>query len=122
MKSKNLIEKQLQKKTNKDLVETIIAVKKNDSWRKILGEISGPSRKRVSINLEKINEFAKEGDIIIIPGKVLSMGEITKKIKIAALGFSGTAKEKILNSKNEAILISQEIKKNPSAKGVKILK
>lgn len=122
MKSKNRIEKQLKKKTNSILTETIIAAKKNKNWLEVSGILSTPKRKRQEFNLDKIVKEAKEGEIIIVPGKVLSLGEINKKIKISALGFSEKAREKLLKAGCEVSNILEEIKKNPQAKGVKILK
>jgi len=122
VKSKSKIEKQLQKKTNSELVETIIAAKKDKSWLEVASILSGPRRKKTEINLDKINQESKAGEIIIVPGKVLSLGEINKKIKIAALGFSEKAKEKLLKAGCEPLNILEEIKKNPNAKGIKILR
>lgn len=121
MKSKTTIEKQLQRKTNALLVKTIISAKKNDKWLKVAEILSGPRRNIVNLNLKKIDEESKTGETIIVPGKVLSQGEITKKIKIAALSFSEKAKEKLLKSKSDILNILEEIKKNPEAKGIKIL-
>ena len=122
MKSKTLIEKQLNRKTNVELVKTIIVAKKNDNWKEIGEILSGPRRNLKNINLEEIDKKSKEGEIIIIPGKVLSQGKINKKLKVVALGFSERAKEKLLKTKNEVSNIIEEIKKNPKAKGIKILK
>ena len=121
-KSKTKIEKQMQKKNSTELVKTIIAAKKNKAWIKVAEILSGPRRKRMDINLEEINEKTKEGESILVPGKVLSQGEIGKKIKIIALNFSDKAKEKLLKSKCEVSSILEEIKKNPAGKGIKILK
>lgn len=122
MKSKTLIEKQTKKKTNTSLVKTIIAAKKKDNWNEIARILSGPRRTKRSVNIGEINKESKEGEIIIVAGKVLSQGEINKKIKIRALNFSEKAKEKLLKSKSEISSILEEIKKNPEAKGIKILK
>ncbi len=122
MKSKTLIEKQLQRKKNSELVKTIIAAKKNDSWIEIAKILSGPRKKRVEINLEDISKKAEEGETIVIPGKVLSQGEFNKKVKIIALNFSEKAKEKLLKAKCEVFSILEEIKLNPEAKGIRILK
>ncbi len=122
MKSKAKIEKQLEKKTNPILIRTIIEAKKKKNWNEVAAILSGPRNKKIGINLNRINDEVKEGDIIVVPGKVLSQGEITKKIKIAALNFSEKAREKILKAKGEISDISEEIKKNPEAKKVKILK
>lgn len=122
MKTKTQVEKQLQRKSSPEIVETIIASKKNEKWLNIGGMISGPRRKRIDINLGEINKQAKDGDIIVVPGKVLSQGELTKKIKIVALSFSEKAKENILKSKCDFSSILNEIKKNPEAKGINILR
>jgi len=122
MKTKTKIEKQLHRKINKDLVNTIIAAKKHKNWNEIAHLLSSPRRKKIYVNLQKINEEGKEGEKIMVPGKVLSLGEIEKKIKISAVSFSERAKEKLLKYKCEVSTILEEIKKNPEAKGVKILK
>lgn len=120
MKSKTLIEKQVKRKTNLELIETIRVAKKNKAWFEIAGMLSSPRRKRISLNLNEIDAQIKN-EIAVVPGKVLSQGEVTKKIKVVAFNFSEKAKEKLLKSKCEAVSIINEIKKNPSAKNIKIL-
>jgi large subunit ribosomal protein L18e len=122
VKSKTKIEGQLQKKRNQELVETIIKAKKSKKWIQVAELLSFPRRKRAEINLNEINKKTKNGDIALIPGKVLSQGEIDKKIKIAALGFSEKAKEKITKAGASSLSILELIKKNPEAEGVKIIK
>ena len=121
MKTKTKIDKQLRKKFNKELIQTIIAAKKKDKWLEVAGILSGPRRKAMSLNLEEINENSKDGETIIVPGKVLSQGEVSKKIKIVARNFSEKAKEKLLKSKTPFSSIIEEIKKNPDIKGGRIL-
>ena len=58
----------------------------------------------------------------MIVGKVLSIGEITKKIKICSFGISNEALEKLKKTKSEWISIADEIKKNPKAEGIKIIR
>src|SRR3989344_6034565 len=113
MKSKTLIDKQMKKKTNPDLVKTIIKAKKNNKWLEVASILSSPRRNKISVNLEKIEKETKEGDSVVIPGKVLGDGSISKKIRVAALGFSKEAKEKLKSKKCEIVTILQEIKINP---------
>ncbi|HEA46666.1 MAG TPA: 50S ribosomal protein L18e [Candidatus Pacearchaeota archaeon] len=122
VKSKTKIEKQALKKRNPEIVETIRAAKKKEKWLKIAGILSGPRRKMPNLNLTEIDKDSKEGDTVVVPGKVLSQGEINKKIKVVALGFSEKAREKLMKSKSNPTDILEEIKKNPDAKGVKILR
>ena len=121
MKSKTKIGKQLQRKLNPSIVETILAAKKHENWRKVAGILSGPRRKSIDFNLQDIDRSAKDGESVLVPGKVLSQGEIDKKIKIIAMRFSEKAREKLLKSKTQVSGIAEEIKKNPEAKAIRIL-
>lgn len=122
MKSKTKISKQTERKTNSELVETILLAKKNKEWLEIASILSSPRRKRINLNLSEIGDKVKDNEKVLIPGKVLSQGDINKKIKIIALNFSERAKEKLLNAKCDFNTIIEEIKNNKEMKGVKILK
>jgi len=122
IKSKTLIEKQLKRKTNPEIVETIISAKKHKKWLEIAGILAGSRKNFSDVNLSRISKEAKTGEVIVVPGKVLSQGEVDKKVKVAALGFSESAKEKLIKAGCTALSIFEEIKSNPEAKGVKIIK
>lgn len=49
--------------------------------------------------------------MVVIPGKVLSQGEIKKKIRVVAYKFSEKAKEKLLKEKIQISSIMDEIKR-----------
>lgn len=119
MISKTKIDQRLKRKNNPELAKTILACKKNEKWVEVGYLISKPRREMNNWNLRELNEIKDE--TILIPGKVLSQGEINKKIKIIALSFSESAKEKLKKSKIDFSTISEEIKKNPKAQGIKII-
>ncbi|MAG07296.1 50S ribosomal protein L18e [Candidatus Pacearchaeota archaeon] len=118
---KTQIEKKLKRKTNSELVETVIKSKKNENWLKISHLVSGSVRKKISLNLRDINEQSKDGDKVVVPGKVLSDGKVEKKISISALSFSERAREKLKESKIPTSTLLEEIKKNPKAEKIKLL-
>jgi large subunit ribosomal protein L18e len=120
IKSKTKIEKQLAKKTNPVLVQTVVLAKKNPAWIEVAGLLTTPGRNRKDFNLSSVENA--EGDVVVVCGKVLSQGEVTKKKKVAALGFSETAKKKLKDAGCETITIMEEIKNNKDAKGVVVLK
>ncbi|MEA3329196.1 MAG: 50S ribosomal protein L18e [Nanoarchaeota archaeon] len=120
--NKTKIERKLKRKTDKSLVETILSGKKNENWIKVAHIISGSRRNKINLNLGEIDKLAKDGEIIIVPGKVLSLGNITKKIEIVALSFSAKVIEKLEKSKIKYSLIVDAIKNNPEGKNVKILR
>ena len=120
IKSKTKIETQLRTKTNPELVEVIVLAKKNPAWIEVASLMTSPGSKTSEKNLSEIQKA--EGKTIVVPGKVLSQGEISKKIKISALGFSEKAEQKIKEAKIDYNYILEEIKLNPGALGIKILK
>ena len=127
MKSKTFISKQWKRKLNPELAETILEAKKNRKWLEVAGILSSPRRNKMSINLDQISKIAeeekvKESERIVVPGKVLGQGELKKKLKIAAFAYSKSAIEKLTKEKVAYSTIIEEIKSNPDAKGIKILK
>lgn len=122
VKSKTKISQQLKRKTNTHLVETLILAKKNSAWIEVASILSGPRRKRIDINLNDLNKFAKEGEKIIVPGKILSQGFINKKIEVIAFAFSERAEAKLKDAGCKSLNLLNEIKSNPDAKGIKVFK
>lgn len=120
MISKTTIEKRISRKTNPELVTTLIAIKRHAAWHSLGKKLSGSRREYLSVNLHEISSFAKEGDTIVVPGKVLGVGSLDKKVRISALGFARGVRDKIKESKSESVLIKEEITKNPKAQGVRI--
>lgn len=93
---------------------------KKKIWKIIADELEKPTRQRREVNIERINRATKKDETIIVPGKVLSAGELDHNVKVAAWKFSETAKEKI-NKKGKALSIPEMMKENPKAKAVRII-
>ena len=93
---------------------------KSKFWIRISQELERSTRQRRTVNLVTINKTLREGETAVIPGKVLSNGELTvKKAIIAAYQFSEIAKIKI-NKIGKAINLMQLMKDNPKGKNVRI--
>lgn len=120
MPSRTSVKKKASRKSKLELVETIKLARKNPAWLKIADILSGPTRRQPSVNLSQIDKKAKAGDTFVILGKVLSQGDLTKKVRICALSFSLSALEKMKKTKSEAVTILEEIKKNPKGEGIRL--
>ena len=107
--------------TNLNLKELIKELKKTNKpfYKKIAYELEKPSRQRAAVNLEKIEKYTKNGETIVVPGKVLGVGSLSHKITIAALQFSDSVKKE-KNAK--LITIKELIKMYPEGSGIKIIK
>ncbi|MFW5903037.1 MAG: 50S ribosomal protein L18e [archaeon] len=98
--------------------------KKEGIWKDLGEELNKPNRKRAEVNLRKINRETENGEIALIPGKVLGYGEIDedKKIEIASFTYSDKALRKIEKTKSKTYTIEEMKKKEPSKEKMKIIK
>jgi large subunit ribosomal protein L18e len=116
MKSKTLIDKQMERKVNPELVETILKAKKNGMWVEVAGMLSCPARRMTNANLDEIDKKAKDGDVVVVAGKVLGTGALNKKVRLIAFSFSKSAEDKLKKSKIDFGKIKDEIDRNQRTK------
>lgn len=114
-------------KTNPLLISLISKLKKlaneNDApiWKDIAQRLEKPLKNWPEINLDRISKYTGEKETALIPGKVLSSGELTKKVSIAAWSFSEKSQEKIKKAGGKYMSIEELIKNNPKGKDIRIL-
>ena len=113
--------------TNPELVNAIRFLKKsakeNDAkiWRKIAEALSRTRRKRIAVNLSRVNRYAKNGQTVVVPGKVLAAGEVNHPVTVSAFAFSHMAMTKIEKAKGKCLSYAELVKKNPKGTGVRII-
>lgn len=111
---------------NPHLRELIAMLKKQASvaqakiWKRVAYELERPSRQRRIVNLYKIDRFADKNETVVVPGKVLGIGELTKNVCVAAFAFSRNAAQKI-NKVGKTMMIGELLKTNPKGRGVRLL-
>jgi large subunit ribosomal protein L18e len=114
-------------KTNPNLVELIKALKDKYAiegsaiWKDVAKRLEKATRRRAEINLSSINRYSTEDETVLIPGKVLASGFLDHKVKVVALNFSNTAKEKIEDIGGECISIKDIMELNPKGNNIRIL-
>ncbi|BFI73596.1 50S ribosomal protein L18e [Nanoarchaeota archaeon] len=90
-------------------------------WIYVAELLNKPTRKRIEVNLGKLQKYTKDGDTVIIPGKLLSSGIFNRKITIATWRYSESAKEKVEKVGSKIISIEELLKVNPKGSNVKII-
>jgi len=114
-------------KTNPMLISLIQELKKQSNekdialWKDIAIRLEKPSKNWPEVNLDRISRYTNEKEIALIPGKVLSDGDLTKKVSIAAWSFSQKAEEKIKKAGGKTMTIEELMKSNPDGKNIRIL-
>lgn len=90
-------------------------------WKAVAAGLNRPRRVGFKINLYRMDKLADGKETLVVPGMVLGAGEVTKKLTVAALKFSGSAKQKIEKAGGKCWDIDELVKENPDGKGVRIL-
>ena len=117
----------IERKTNPRTPVLIAALKEGSRqneaaiWRDVAKRLEKPGRNYAQVNLSKINRYAKDGETVLIAGKVLGAGLLDKAVTVAAYNFSVTAIEKITSLGGKCLTIEQILEENPKGSGIKIL-
>lgn len=112
------------KTTNQALFDTIRDLKKLSvktgvgTWKAVAIRLAGTASQRAQVNLTKISKYTNGGETVIIPGKVLGDGIMSKKVTVIGFKASETAIKKITAAGGSFIEIKDYIAKNPKDKPV----
>lgn len=90
-------------------------------WRDVSDRLMAPARKSVEINLLRLGKITQKGDTIVVPGKILAVGELNQAITIACYAISKAAVDKVKKSGSKIMTIEQLLAQNPTGSGVRII-
>jgi large subunit ribosomal protein L18e len=115
-------------KTNIELIDLINNLKKQSLdekvkiWKDVAIRLEKPLKNFAAVNVSKIERYAKDEDIILIPGKVLGAGNLNKKLTVIAYRFSKEAKEKIEAIGGKTMSIKDALVENPKGSNIRIFR
>lgn len=107
--------KQLIEKLKKKSIELNAPI-----WKDIATKLGTSTRRRIEVNLSKIDRHTENGDTVIVPGVVLASGALSKSVSIAAWRFSPASIDKI-KGKGKILTIEDLLQENPKGTKVKIM-
>ena len=84
-------------------------------------DLNKPTRQRRVVNLSRINRYSKDGETVVVPGKVLAAGELDHAVTIAAWKFSKQALDKIKKANSKALEIPELIKDGVKGKRIRVM-
>ena len=90
-------------------------------WTALAEKLNRPRRKAYEVNLFRLDRYANAKETIVVPGTVLGRGELKKPVTVAALKFSGKAKEEINKAGGMAMSIDEFIQSRPKFDKVRIM-
>lgn len=117
----------LERKTNPVLVDLIVELRKaahasnHALWGDIADRLERPARLWPQVNIDKCGAVVNDGEIALVPGKVLSTGTPKKGLKVAAFAFSENARQKITAAGGQCLTIQEVLKVASNGRGVRIV-
>ncbi|MHB9286382.1 50S ribosomal protein L18e [Halobacteriales archaeon Cl-PHB] len=92
-----------------------------DVWGDVAERLEKPRRTHAEVNLGRIERYAQEDETVVVPGKVLGSGVLQKDVTVAAVDFSGTARQKI-DQVGDSTTLEQALENNPDGSNVRVIR
>lgn len=110
--------------TNPVLIETLELLEKQDQdiWSAVRENLGKVNRDRPEVNISQVERITEEGDTVVIPGKLLGSGRLTKEVNVAAFSASKSARQQVEDEGGEYMFIRDLVEENPEGSEVKIVK
>lgn len=90
-------------------------------WRDVALRLSRPRRVWAEVNLSRLERHAADGEVLVIPGKLLGTGRLTKSLRIAAFQSSDAARTRVEGAGGQVLDLRELAKENPRGSGVRIM-
>jgi large subunit ribosomal protein L18e len=114
------------RKENAELAHVLIALRKAAKaheapvWFAVAERLSRPRRKTCPVNVGHLERLANAKDTLVIPGKLLAHGSLSKPLTVAAYNYSEDARAKIHQAGGQALSITELLKAKPDGAGVRL--
>lgn len=109
--------------TNPILNETLELLQEQEApvWSSVAENLGKVNRRRPEVNLSDIERIAEDGETVVVPGKVLGAGYLTKEVTVAAFKVSDSARDAI-EEDGEFMFIQDLVDENPEGENVRVVK
>jgi large subunit ribosomal protein L18e len=115
------------RKQNPELARVIVELEKAARahkapvWRAAADRLSRPRHQTMPVNVGHLERIAEAQQLVLVPGKLLAEGKLTKPLTIGAVSYSAEARSKVHAAGGTALTIPELVKSRPDGKGVRLL-
>ncbi len=113
--------------TNPITRKLIVALEKQSKkekvaiWADVAERLEKSTRIIPCVNISKLEKYCEKGDTVIIPGKLLAEGALTKAITVGAFKASAAGKKKVESAGGKVMTIAELMKRNSTGSKVRIM-
>ncbi|MFQ5986652.1 MAG: 50S ribosomal protein L18e [Thermoplasmata archaeon] len=90
-------------------------------WRDVARRLSRPRRVWAEVNLSRLERHAAEGEVLVVPGKLLGTGRLSKSLRISAVQASEAARARVEAAGGQVLDLRELVAENPRGSGVRIM-
>lgn len=114
------------RKENPELRHLLVALRKaakaHDApvWGEVARYLARGRHQGTPVNVGHLERLAGASETLVVPGKLLAEGELTKPVTVAAFQFSAAAKAKVRSAGGTALSIAEALKAKPDGAGVRL--
>ncbi|MGI0133253.1 MAG: 50S ribosomal protein L18e [Thermoplasmata archaeon] len=115
------------RKENPELARTLIelrrASKAHDApvWADLAEKMARSRHQVTPVNVGHLERVATANETVVVPGKLLGDGDLSKPVTVAAFRYSTLARAKIHDAGGKALSIDELLKARPNGSGVRLL-
>jgi large subunit ribosomal protein L18e len=114
-------------KENPELRRTLIDLRKAARthqaplWAAVAERLARPRHQTTPVNVSHLERLAEPKATVVVPGKLLADGRLTKPLTVAAFSCSPAAREKVHQAGGTVVTIHDLVKSRPDGSGVRLL-
>jgi large subunit ribosomal protein L18e len=90
-------------------------------WDSVADLLERTRHKVTPVNVGHLERVTEAEQTVVIPGKLLADGPLSKPLTVAALSYSPEARSKVHAAGGTALTISELLKAKPDGAGVRLL-
>ena len=115
------------RKENPELVRTLLELRKASKaheapiWGAVAERLARARHQSPPVNVGHLDRLARADETVVVPGKLLAGGDLSKRLTVAAFTYSADARIKIHGAGGKALTIAELVKAKPDGSGVRLL-
>lgn len=90
-------------------------------WSAVADRLERARHQTTPVNVGHLERLAEAEETVVVPGKLLADGPLSKALTVAAYSYSSGARAKVRAAGGTALTLSQLIEAKPDGAGVRLL-
>ncbi len=90
-------------------------------WDAVADRLERPRHQGTPVNVGHLDRLARAEETVVVPGKLLADGPLSKRLTVAAFSYSARARSKIHAAGGAALSLHDLLKSRPDGTGVRLL-